>query len=134
MQQRVASNGPANDRRALPIVVFGVLVALAPLMLAPFPGGGGPITFIVRLVQGLAVVVGIGVVGAGYRSYRTGKFRFSLAVVLSILSLILVAGIGGLVETSANLFIPIGVWLLAISVVVGLSVVLAFRLTHVDPS
>ena len=129
MQQHVESNQPANDRRAIPVVLLGVLVAVVPVLLVPFPGDGGPITFVVRIMQGIAVIIGIGVVGVGYHSYRTGDLRLSLAVGSSILGLTLVGVIGGLVETSGGPLIPRWVWLLAAIVVVGLSVALAYRLT-----
>lgn len=127
VQQHAEQIQPADDRRAIPVVVLGILVAVVPFLLVPFPGDGGPITFAVRLMQGIAVVVGVGVMVAGYHSYRTGDLRPSVAAASSILGLTLFGVVGGIVETTGGPFVPVGVWLLSAILVVGLSVIGAYR-------
>ena len=127
MQQHAEPMQPADDRRALPVVVLGILVAVVPVLLVPFPGDGGPITFAVRVMQGIAVIVGVGVMGTGYYSYRTGDLRPSVAAGSSILGLTLVGVVGGIVETTSGRFVPLWTWLLAVILVVGLSIIGAYR-------
>ena len=132
MHRHENTHGRANDRRALLVVGLGLLVAVAPFLLVPAPGDGGPITFVVRLAQVVAVLVGLGVAGTGYRAYRTGDLRPAAAIGLSVVALTLVGAVGGLFETSGGPLISIPAWLLAGIVAVGLSVWAAYRFVGAD--
>ena len=113
-----------GDRRALPVVVLGifiVLIAVIPFLLIPSPGGGGPITFAVRFMQGIAALVGLGVTATGIYSYRTGNLRPAMAVGITIVGLVIVGAVGGLVETTGGPLIPVWVWLIAAALVILVS-------------
>lgn len=128
MAEQAKPRPSAQDRRALPVVVLGILVASVPFLLVPSPGSGGPITFAVRLVQTIAALVGVGVVASGIYSYRTGNLRPAATAGSTVVGLILVGGTGGIVETTGGLLIPIWVWALAALSVVGVSLVVTDRL------
>ena len=117
-----------GDRRALPVVLLGILIAIVPLILAPSPGGGGPITFVVRLMQAIAVLVSLGVVATGVYSYRTGNLRPAVAAATTIIGLLIVGVVGGLIETTGGPLIPIWVWVLAAVVAISASLAVTYRL------
>lgn len=125
----VPTNG---DRRAIPVIVLGIFVALLPFLFLPSPGDGGPITFVVRLMQGIALLAGIGVIYSGYYSYRTRNLRPAIAVGSSIIGLVVVGAVGGYVETSGGPLIPIWVWFLAAIVVIGISFWISYQFVGTD--
>jgi hypothetical protein len=55
------------DRSAVALLVLGTLIAVVPLAVFPFPGGGGPVTFVVRAGQTVFVIVGCVIVWIGLR-------------------------------------------------------------------
>ena len=116
-----------GDRRALPVVVLGILIAIIPFILAPSPGEGGPMTFVVRLLQAIAVLVGLGVVTTGVYSYRTGNLRPAVAAATTIIGLLIVGVVGGFVETTGGPLIPILVWILAAAVTISASLAVTYR-------
>ncbi|WP_254763191.1 hypothetical protein [Natrinema marinum] len=124
----------ATDRRALPVIALGVLVAAVPLLLFSSAGDGGPITFVFRMIQSVAALGGVSVAGIGYYSYRTGALRPAATVGLSIVGLALVGAIGGLIELSSGRFVPVPVWLLAAAGAIGGSATIASRCTDDNSS
>lgn len=106
----------SDTRIPLAVIVLGILVAVLPLLF--LPESSGPVAFAIRLMQGIAVLVGVGVVGTGFYSYRTGNPRPAVATALTILGLVLVGAIGGLVETSGGPLIPVWAWVVS-AVLVG---------------
>ena len=116
-----------GDRRALPVVLLGTLIAIVPLILVPSPGDGGPITFGVRLLQAIAVLVGLGVGTTGVYSYRSGNLRPAVAAAMTIIGLLIVGVVGGLVETTGGPLIPIWVWILAAVVAISASLAVTHR-------
>lgn len=128
MVEQAKPSPSVKDRRALPVVVLGILVAFVPFLLVPSPGSGGPITFAVRFMQTIAALVGVGVVGSGIYSYRTGNLRPAATAGSTVVGLILVGGIGGIVEMTGGPLIPIWIWALAALFVIGISLVVTHRL------
>lgn len=127
MDNRTRPATPTGDRRALPVSVLGLLAAIAPIILFPVPGDGGPITFGVRLVQAIAGVVGLGVAVTGVYSYRTGDLRPAIAATATIVGLAIVGAVGSYVETTGGPLAPVWVWLLATITVVSISFVATYR-------
>lgn len=131
--QQLMSDQSVDDRRAIPVVVLGLLVGVGPILYVPFPGDGGPITFIVRALQIIAFLFGVCIMGIGYHSYRTGKIRIATAIGSSTVGVAAVVVLGRITESSVGLLIPFWTWITAITVVVGLSVMATFRLTDPNP-
>lgn len=115
---------PAN-RPALLVSLLGLLVAVLPLMY--LPGSSGPVAFAVLVMKAIGVVVGLGVVGVGLYSYRTGNPRPAMATGSAVVGLVAVGSIGGFVETTSGTLIPIWVWALSAVVVAGTAVVVTNR-------
>ena len=116
-----------GDRRALPAVVIGVLVAITPLLLLPAPGDGGPITFAVRLMQVIAASIGLAVAATGVYSYRTRDLRPAMVATTTIVGLVIVGVVGGLVEITGGLLVPVWAWLLAATLVILGSLAVTYR-------
>lgn len=120
--------GPSTgDRRALLVVVFGILVATIPFVLVPPSSPGDPVAFAVLLVQVIVAVVGLGVAATGVYSYRTGDLRPAIAATTTIVGLVIVGAVGGLVEMAGGPLVPIWVWLLATVTVVIISLTVTYR-------
>ena len=124
-QGRLASS--AGDRRALPVVVLGLLVGIVPSLTVRPPDGGGPVVVGVYALWVIAGVVGLGTVAAGLRSYRTGDFRPAMTAATTVTGLIAVIAIGGLVETSGGPLIPLWAWLAAGALAVGVALAVTNR-------
>lgn len=107
MKERAEKGPSTRDRRALPVVVLGLLVSIVPVLLVPSPGSGGPITFAVRLMQAIAVLAGLGVVATGIYSYWTGNLRPAVTTGATVIGLVLVGVVGGFVEMTGGPLIPI---------------------------
>lgn len=91
MSQRTSRT---NGRAWGPVAaVVGVLVTVLPVVyLGPGGIGAGPTRFAVLVIEVIAGVVGLGVVGAGVASYRTGDPRPAVAAVAIIIGLTVVGG------------------------------------------
>ncbi|WP_265111847.1 hypothetical protein [Halosolutus halophilus] len=127
MERHVKRFLSTGDHRALPVVVMGILVAIAPFLLIPSPGDGGPITFAVRLMQVIAAVLGLAVAVTGIYSYRTGNLRPAMVTATTIFGLTIVGVVGGLVEMTGGPLIPIWAWLLAAALVLPASLAVTYR-------
>lgn len=117
-----------DSRIIILVVILGVLVAVLPLMF--LPKSSGPVAFAVRLMQGIAGVVGLCVIGAGFYSYRTGNLRPGVATGLTVIGLILVGALGGIVETSGGPLIPIWAWFMSAILVIAFAVVTTNRVVN----
>jgi len=100
---------PSGRRHALTVVALGVVVAVAPLVLAPSPGGG-PVGFAVRSMQAIVAVVGSGVAAAGAHSYRTGNLRPAVAAGTSLVAVAGVGAVGGSIEMAGGPLVPLWAW------------------------
>ncbi|WP_232819786.1 hypothetical protein [Haloprofundus halophilus] len=109
-----------DNRIPLAVIALGILVAVLPLLL--LPKSSGPMAFVIRLLQVIAVIVGLGVVGAGFYSYRTGNLQLAVTTGLTVIGLVLVAALGGIVETRGNLFIPIWAWFVSAILVTAFAI------------
>lgn len=118
---------------ALPAIVLGPAVALWLLVLAPFPGDGGPITFVVRGAQVVLLVLGAGVFTLGIRGYRSGDVRPAVAAAVTVVALSVVGAAGAYYETSLGFLVPMWVWLVAGVVAVALSLTATYRLVPERP-
>lgn len=107
----------ADTRIPLAVIALGILVAVLPLFL--LPESSGPVAFAISVLQGLAVLAGFGVVGAGLYSYRTGNPRPAVATALTLLGFALIGAVGALVETSGGPLIPIWAWVVS-AILVGI--------------
>lgn len=118
---------------ALPAVVLGPVVALSLLVLVPFPGDGGPITFVVRAAQVILLVFGAGVFALGVRGYRSGDVRPAVGAAATVLALSVVAAAGAYYETSIGFLVPMWVWLVAGVTAIALSLTATYRLVPEQP-
>lgn len=83
------------------VVAVGILIAVLPLLV--LPESSGPGGFALGFAQGAATLVGLGSIGAGTRSHRTGDRRLAVAAMLTILGLGLVGAVGGCPKRAAVL-------------------------------
>ncbi|MFB6174268.1 MAG: hypothetical protein ABEI39_06460 [Halobacteriales archaeon] len=130
MEHRTGATG--RDRRALPVVVLGVLVAVVPVVLLLSPGDGGPVTVAVRLLQAVGALAGHLVAAAGAYSYWTGDLRPAAAAGTATVGLVAVGAVGALIETAGGPLVPIPAWLVAAAAVVVASLRLASRVGGVE--
>ena len=131
MNQRFRTVSSSGDWRALPVMVLGILIAIAPVVAVPFPEAGA-LTFVIRFAQVVGIVVGAGVAFVGYRSYRTGDLRPSAALGLSVVGVGVVGVVGNAIEQTSGL-IPLWVWGVAAIAVVVMAVLLAYRVMDIGP-
>ncbi|PSP85092.1 hypothetical protein BRC83_04070 [Halobacteriales archaeon QS_1_68_17] len=108
------------DRRPLPLVLVGVLLAVVPAVALYSPADRGPVGVAVLVVQALALVVGLSVAGVGYYSARTGNPAPALWVAVALAWLAVLGVAGALVETRGGPLVPIPVWV--VGVLAGLAV------------
>lgn len=113
--------------RGLPALValLGLLVAVLPLLY--LPSSSGPVAFAVLVMKAIGVVVGLGVIGVGLYSYRTGNPQPAMATGSAVVGLVVVGIVGGFVETTGGRLVPIWVWALSAVSVVVIAVVLTNR-------
>lgn len=104
------------DRWPLILSVAGVLIAAVPVIVLHSPSDRGGIGFAMLVVQVITTVVGLSVVGVGYYSYRTQRFRPAIRVSLLLVCLGIVGIVGAQVETTGGPLVPIWAWGLAIAV------------------
>lgn len=111
----------------LPLLVsgLGILVAVLPVVL--LPSSSGAVAFVVLVTKGIGVTAGLGVVGVGLYSSRTGDHRPAAATGLVVIASVVVGVIGGLVEVTSGLLVPIWVWFSSAMLAVGVAVVLTYR-------
>lgn len=114
-----------QNRFALSIVVLGLALAVLPLVL--LPESSGPVAFALTMMQGIAIVVGLGVGTIGLYSYRTGNLRPALATGLSVIGLGVVGAVGAYVEMTGGPLIPIWVWLLSAMLIIGIVLMMTYR-------
>jgi hypothetical protein len=118
---------------ALPAIVLGPAVALWLLVLVPFPGDGGPMTFVVSAAQVLLFVLGAGVFALGVRGYRSGNVRPAVAAAVTVVALSVVGAAGAYYETNVGFLVPTWVWLVAGVAAVALSLIATYRLVPERP-
>lgn len=126
MKTRVTRFQSARERRALPVIVLGILVVVVPVLLVPSPGDGGPITFEVRLMQAIAAVIGLAVAATGVYSYRTGNLGPAMAAGTTVAGLVMVGIVGGVIGTAGGPLVPIRAWALSATLVV-VSIAVTYR-------
>lgn len=118
----------SDNRISLAVVALGILVAVLPLLL--LPESSGPVAFAIKLMQAIAVIVGLGVVGAGFYSYRTENLRPAVATGLIVIGLLLLGALGGIVETSGGPLIPIWAWFVSVILVIAFAIVTTNRVVN----
>lgn len=119
-----------GERSGVLAAALGVVVAVLPVVyLGPGGVGGGPVGFAVLAMEVVAGAAGLGVVGAGVYSYRTGNSRPAVTAVALVSGLVVVGGIGAYVETTGGPLVPIPVWFLAGLLAVGAALGIVDRLT-----
>lgn len=121
-----ASNG---DRRLLPVIGFGLLVAIVPLVAIHPPRDSERIAVAVRVFQAIAMVVGLGVSATGVYAYRTRTPRPAVTAATTVLGLVAVVVSGSLIEVTGGPLIPIWGWVLAALLAVGIALPVANRIS-----
>lgn len=113
--------------KGLPFLVslLGLLIAVLPLVY--LPTSSGPVAFAILMMKAIGVLVGLGVVGVGLYSYRTGNSQPAMATGLAVIGLVVVGVIGGLIETTGGPLVPIWVWAISALLVVGLAIIVTTR-------
>ncbi|WP_373189280.1 hypothetical protein [Halolamina sp.] len=109
----------STPSKGLPFLVslLGLLIAVLPLIY--LPTSSGPVAFAILMMKAIGVIIGLGVVGVGLYSYRTGNPQPAMATGLAVIGLLIVGIIGGLIETTGGPLVPIWVWALSALLVVG---------------
>ncbi len=123
MAEHTADAGP--DRRAIPVIVLGLLVMFAPLFVLP-GADDGPMAVAVGFMQAIAAAVGLVVAATGLYSHRTGDLRPAVAAGATVIGLLGVGAAGAVIELTVGRLVPIWAWFVA-AVLVILGV---FWLTH----
>ena len=121
---------PSAEVSGLLAAVSGVFVAVLPVVyLGAGEFGVGPIGFAVLLMEVVTGVVGLGLIGAGVHSSRTGDPRPVVAAVAILGSSAVVGGTGAYVEMSRGPLVPIPAWVVAGLLALGASLGVTERLT-----
>ncbi|EMA55495.1 MULTISPECIES: hypothetical protein [Halococcus] len=124
-----SSNG---DRRILPVIVLGVLVAIVPLFAIHPPSESRRIAVAVRVFQAISVAVGLGVISTGVYSYRTRNLQPAVTAATTVLGLVVVIVTGSLIELTGGPLIPIWGWVLAALLAIGIALAVTNRIVTAD--
>lgn len=111
---RLYCNSIIVDRRPLVLCLAGVLVAVVPAVALYSPYDRGGVGFAVLVMQVIAGIVGLAIVGVGYYSYRTANLKPTIWVAVALSCLVVVGTVGAWIEMNVGLLVPIWTWALVL--------------------
>ena len=114
----------------MPLCIIGGIIAVSPLMLLGIPDGGGPVGFAAVVIQATTLVIGAGIAGIGYYSYKREDIRLAVGTYLAVLFISVSAVVGAQIEMSGGPLIPIWIWALTVVVSVVASIILSRNINY----
>ena len=122
---RMRHGSDSSNRLPFIVSALGVLIALVPVI--SLPSSSGAVAFAVLAIKGIGILVGLGVVGVGIHSYHTGDRRLAAVTGVTVLGLFVVGVVGGLIEATTDLLVPIRAWFSSAILVIGLAYTMVAR-------